>query len=104
MQPALQKIVYTKNELTWMADLGGGFSVLQLAWPGTDVVHQLFLKEHRVRRADPSHPEGRTLFVLNLPLGGADVLSAILGHFGEVQTVTASTYRTMVEGQLQVSR
>ncbi|XP_063978047.1 ribosomal RNA-processing protein 7 homolog A [Diachasmimorpha longicaudata] len=29
--------------------------------------HQLFIKEHSVKRQQPEHPKGRTLFVLNIP-------------------------------------
>ena len=90
-----------------MSEQQGGFAVFQLAWPGTSVVHQLFVKEHKVRRADPAQPDGRTLFVLNPPLGGETVLrqiftTAVAAAADEVETVTSSTYRTMVDGKLHV--
>ncbi|XP_066582817.1 ribosomal RNA-processing protein 7 homolog A [Prorops nasuta] len=52
--------------------------------------HQLFLKEHSIRKQAPEHPRGRTLFVLNIP---PYVKTDILQHLftetcGNVESLT----------------
>jgi hypothetical protein len=47
-----------------------------------------------VRKPTPDTPKGRTLFVLNIPLGGADTLQAFFGQFGTVHAVALQTMST----------
>ncbi|XP_015109429.1 ribosomal RNA-processing protein 7 homolog A [Diachasma alloeum] len=52
--------------------------------------HQLFIKEHSVKRQQPEHPKGRTLFVLNIPpYATKDSLKNIFArHCGGVTSVS----------------
>ncbi|XP_012284722.1 ribosomal RNA-processing protein 7 homolog A [Orussus abietinus] len=52
--------------------------------------HQIFFKEHSVRKQEPEHPEGKTLFVLNIPpYATTDALKRALESVcGPVATVT----------------
>ncbi|XP_011301166.1 ribosomal RNA-processing protein 7 homolog A [Fopius arisanus] len=46
----------------------GNFKSLWLKYDiDTSDKHQLFIKEHSVRKQEPGHPKGRTLFILNIP-------------------------------------
>ncbi|XP_057328812.1 ribosomal RNA-processing protein 7 homolog A [Microplitis mediator] len=51
--------------------------------------HQLFLKEHNVRKQEPEFPKGRTLFVLNVPPYAtlSSIKAAFARHCGNVKFV-----------------
>ncbi|XP_043091699.1 ribosomal RNA-processing protein 7 homolog A [Puntigrus tetrazona] len=70
----------------------GGFTVLSLRFSEDDAhaaLHQLFVKEHRVRsESNTNRPLDRTLFVLNVPPYCTEsVISDIFSRFGPVQSV-----------------
>lgn len=44
-----------------------------------------------MRKPTPGTPQGRTLFVLSIPLGGADTLQKFFAGFGAVQAVAMQT-------------
>ena len=52
--------------------------------------HQLFFKEHSVRKQEPEYPRGRTLFALNVPpYATTEVLKECFGkHCGAVSNVS----------------
>ncbi|XP_015587378.1 ribosomal RNA-processing protein 7 homolog A [Cephus cinctus] len=72
----------------------GSFKTLWLRYDAHSVnKHQLFLKEHSVRKQDPELPKGHTLFLLNVPpYATADSLKhAFTEACGAVRTVTFTT-------------
>lgn len=73
----------------------GGFTVLSLRFSeddSHDALHQLCVKEHRVRsESNANRPLDRTLFVLNVPPYCTEsVMTDIFSHFGPVQSVELS--------------
>eukprot|EP00730_Choanoeca_flexa_P011867 TRINITY_DN2866_c0_g1_i1.p1 TRINITY_DN2866_c0_g1~~TRINITY_DN2866_c0_g1_i1.p1 ORF type:complete len:306 (+),score=68.52 TRINITY_DN2866_c0_g1_i1:129-920(+) len=56
--------------------------------------HCFYFKEHAVRKPTPETPKGRTLFLLNLPLGGTDTIRNFFEQFGKVQDVRIATLTT----------
>lgn len=55
--------------------------------------HQLFLKEHSIRKQEPEHPRGKTLFVLNIPPYVTEIClqKAFSQLCGNVERVTFTT-------------
>ncbi|XP_051572516.1 ribosomal RNA-processing protein 7 homolog A [Myxocyprinus asiaticus] len=68
----------------------GGFTVLSLKFSEDDAaVHQLCVKEHRVRSEKNTHrPLDRTLFVLNIPpYCTQSVVTDLFSRFGPIESV-----------------
>eukprot|EP00045_Choanoeca_perplexa_P010662 m.109650 g.109650 ORF g.109650 m.109650 type:complete len:264 (-) comp15349_c0_seq7:59-850(-) len=56
--------------------------------------HCFYFKEHVVRKPTEATPTGRTLFVLNIPLGGEATLEPFFSTFGAVQSINLQTMST----------
>ncbi|XDV10982.1 hypothetical protein PO909_000061 [Leuciscus waleckii] len=78
------------DQQAWV--IPGGFTVLSLRFSEDDAhaaLHQLCVKEHRVRSESNTHrPQERTLFVLNVPpYCTQDVLRHVFSRFGAIESV-----------------
>lgn len=77
-----------------------GFKTLWIAYDkeSTDK-HQLFFKEHSIRKQEPEYPKGRTLFVLNIPpyaetAALKHVFSELCGNVSQVTFTTPTGFKT----------
>ncbi|XP_046474326.1 ribosomal RNA-processing protein 7 homolog A [Neodiprion pinetum] len=77
--------------MTVNKQMTNGYKVLWIRYgePNSER-HQIFIKEHSLRKQEPQYPKGRTLFVLNIsPYISADsITNAFAERCGPVKSVT----------------
>ena len=70
------------------------FKILELTLPNTHpVVHTLFIRSHQSKKVDDDLPQGRTLFITNLPVDATDAhLARLFRKCGSIEKIYYKNY------------